>query len=216
MADIQHASITSNDCHEPKHISTSLTSQAGMVITPSSTTAGTSSFRRLLIEDLDIDNSASGELNPYGVYIDTTYQESSPLAITALTRTKVVNNGGAATSVEVDMPAGASFWDDVDSKLTPVQEQDCYSIMVQFKAEPATANQYVTLELDIGGAQPILVSESKPLLAGVAPNSLTFNWTVPCSSTFLTNGGELYLTPSDDIDLWDLSLNVVRIRKGGA
>lgn len=42
-----HSTIESADCHEPKHITTAGTADAGKVITPSDSTAGTSELRLL-------------------------------------------------------------------------------------------------------------------------------------------------------------------------
>ena len=52
MPDIEHASLGSSDCHEPKHISNSNTSDAGKVITPSRTSNGVSELRYLRAEDV--------------------------------------------------------------------------------------------------------------------------------------------------------------------
>lgn len=68
---IQHSAIQSADCHEPKHITSSGTSDAGKVITPSAVSAGTSTLRLLVASEvtnaLDKSNTAgqttSGKLN---------------------------------------------------------------------------------------------------------------------------------------------------------
>ena len=49
---IQHSQIQSEDCHEPKHITNAVVGDAGKVITPSGTTAGTSELRRLASTEL--------------------------------------------------------------------------------------------------------------------------------------------------------------------
>ena len=49
---MEHANIPSEECHEPKHITNTTTSDAGKVITPSSSTDGTSVLRRLLANEL--------------------------------------------------------------------------------------------------------------------------------------------------------------------
>lgn len=216
MADVQHTNLTSAQCHEPKHISTSLTSQSGMVITPSSTTAGTSELRQLIFEDLDLAGSTDSEMKPYGLYKDGTYTSGSPRALLASTRTKLTCDGAHAASVEIDMPAGVSLWDTINNEITPEYEEDCYDLRVQFTAEPSSTNQDVRLELDIGGADPVILSETRPLLRGAAPNDLVFSWPIFCRSTFLANGGEIYVTCSDATDIWDISIYLVRVRKGGA
>lgn len=47
MANLEHSTLTTSQVHEPKHISAAATSDAGKVITPSSTTAGISELRNL-------------------------------------------------------------------------------------------------------------------------------------------------------------------------
>lgn len=216
MADIQHTILTSAQCHEPKHISTSLTSQSGMVITPSSSTAGESELRQLIFEDLDLAGSTDSEMHPYGFYKDSTYTSGSPRAFVAATRTKITCDAAHAATVEIDMPAGVSLWDSVTNKITPEYTEDCYNLRVQFKAEPTTTNEDVKLELDIGGAGGVILDETRPLLRGAAENSLVFSWPIFSRSTFVTNGGELYLTCSDATNIWDISVYLVRVRKGGA
>jgi len=56
MADVEHSTIASANCHEPKHISTASTSDTGKVITPSSTTSGESELRQLNLDDFDHSN----------------------------------------------------------------------------------------------------------------------------------------------------------------
>ena len=53
MADVQHKDLATADCHEPKLISATTTGDAGKVLTPSSTVAGTSQLRKLKPSELD-------------------------------------------------------------------------------------------------------------------------------------------------------------------
>jgi hypothetical protein len=53
MANVEHSAIVTANCHEPKYITSSITSDAGKVITANSTTAGTSEFRKLTPFELD-------------------------------------------------------------------------------------------------------------------------------------------------------------------
>lgn len=52
MADIQHSSMPHSGVHEPKHISINGTGASGQVITNSSSTSGTSEYRRLNQSDI--------------------------------------------------------------------------------------------------------------------------------------------------------------------
>lgn len=53
MADLQHASLQHALCHEPKHITISSTTDAGKVITSSSSTSGVSVYRNLVESEID-------------------------------------------------------------------------------------------------------------------------------------------------------------------
>lgn len=93
MADIQHSAIQSIDCHEPKGITTALVADAGKVITPSSTLAGTSVLRKLTLSEIDV-----GEITDAVFTVvddaDTTKKLKLQLSgiTTATTRTLTVPN----------------------------------------------------------------------------------------------------------------------------
>lgn len=50
---IQHIALTSAQVHEPKHVTSATTADAGKVITPSDSAAGTSVLRRLTQSEVD-------------------------------------------------------------------------------------------------------------------------------------------------------------------
>ena len=58
----EHDSIQNADTHEPKHITDTLVSDAGKVITPSDTSAGTSELRKLTGDELNLHSQHSGEM----------------------------------------------------------------------------------------------------------------------------------------------------------
>jgi len=53
MPDIQHDALASAQVHEPKHITSAGTGDAGKVITPSSSSAGESVLRVLTLDEID-------------------------------------------------------------------------------------------------------------------------------------------------------------------
>lgn len=53
---ILHSAIQHADTHEPRHITTSLTTDAGKVVTPSDSVAGTSVLRKLTLAEIDAGN----------------------------------------------------------------------------------------------------------------------------------------------------------------
>lgn len=213
MADIQHSVITSSDCHEPKHISTSLTSQSGMVITPSSTVAGTSELRNLVFQELDEAGSVS-VLNTYATYQDSTYTSSVPLAVTAGVRTKVTIDALGAQTDETNLPVGVSLWNSTTNKMTPTFTTDTYDVRLTFTANTAAGGDDVLVDLDIGVGTPIL-QEAKPLLKAPSNTPILCNWSMYVGTDFLANGGEFYVTPSANTTFWDFGIFIERKRKGG-
>jgi len=53
MANLEHTALNSSQVHEPKHITNAGTADAGQVITPSSSTAGESTLRRLVESEVN-------------------------------------------------------------------------------------------------------------------------------------------------------------------
>lgn len=105
---IQHVNIPSAGCHEPKHITDALVTDAGKVITPSATTPGTSVLRLLKGTELDSDAELVGRVlvtDGAGgfVYEDKTSASGLGIAYTGLT---VTNN---ATVVSVTAAVDPTF-----------------------------------------------------------------------------------------------------------
>jgi hypothetical protein len=214
MAAIQHINMTSAQVHEPKHISTSLTSQSGMVITPSSSTAGTSELRRLTAQDLDADNSSSF-LTYWGFYEDSAYTSGSPLAVTASTRTQVTIDGLKAGTNLSQMPVGVDLWDTVTNKITPQNVGDLIVARISFKGDAGVAiNAYVDIDLDIGGAVGVIFEETKLLVKNNAENKFVMDWPMYVDSTSLANGFTLNITPSDNTDFYDFGILLYTVHKG--
>ena len=67
MADVQHSTMTTDDVHEPKHISTAVTGDNGKIITPSGSSAGVS-----VLESLDITDVVASGVTTAGKNVVTT------------------------------------------------------------------------------------------------------------------------------------------------
>ena len=101
----EHVTITSANCHEPKHITSSTTADAGKVITPSSSVNGTSTLRLLTVED--INPAGQTAWTGWQRYEDTTHTSGSPLAINPVDRTLVTIDGNGAGSNTSYSPTGS-------------------------------------------------------------------------------------------------------------
>lgn len=90
----------------------------------------------------------------------------------------------------------SELWDTTNDKITPVNLGDAYTIRVvlSFTAKTGSPN-IITLSLDIGGgATPTIIIASADAPAGKAtPFTTTYSIPVFSLSTFLTNGGQIFI-----------------------
>ena len=113
------------------------------------------------------------------------------------TRTLWTNDGGATTLQKLPSDIGVSghLWDTTANKITPIAAFDTYNIRVEFKVQDyAGTTPDLKIELDIGGALGTIVSQTIPLLKGGAEQAITMSFPVFAGSTFLANGGGIYVT----------------------
>lgn len=212
---IEHSTITSANCHEPKYISSSTTADAGKVITPSSVTGGTSELRKVKVSELDPAGQTSW--GGWGKWVDTVYTSSSTLAINPVARTQITNNGaGSQTNLTYLPSGGADYWDTVNNKFVIDNEGDSYLYRINFKGSTNTANSYFVVELDIGGSIGTVLQDTKTFPKGVSTtHNFVFTWPVFGVNTFATNGGTLYITPSSvDQSFWDFEIQVNKLYSG--
>jgi hypothetical protein len=213
MATIQHSALPNSELHEPKHILTSTTADAGKVITPSSVTSGTSQLRLLTLDDLS--DSGVTSWTGWAQYDEgTAISEATGVGLTATTRTKLSIDGLGSLSNDDGLPSGiASFWDAVNDKVAPAGLNDAYDIRLSFVAQCATANAYIDIELDVGGSLGTIAQQTSPFLKTV-DQYFQVNIPVFAGATFLANGGTFYVTASDATTLWSPRVLVIRTHKG--
>ena len=213
---VDHADFVSpTRVHESKQILGATTSDAGKVITPSSSSNGVGVLRKLTLSELD--TSTAAPWTGWEHLADSTYTSGSPLSVLDGVRTKVTIDGlGSATNKDY-LPSGVTgFWDVAENQFDPVAEGDCYDVRLQFKCATTPTNAFVDCELDIGGALGVILRETRPLLrAASATNIVVFSWPVFTLDTFLANGGEFYITPNEDATFWDFAITIIRTHNGG-
>lgn len=211
----EHSTITSANCHEPKHISTSTTADTGKVITPSSTVNGTSELRKITVE----------EINPAGQTLwagwqrseDTTYTSGSPLAINPAARTQITIDGnGSGTTVAYSPSGSGTFWDVSTNKIIPDNEGDGYLARITFKAKTLTASSYFDIDLDIGGGLGVILNQTKVFAKGTGvEHSFVITWPLFTLATFVANGGTLNITPSsNDQTFYDFAITIFKTYSG--
>ena len=199
MADIQHSLIQDPDIHEPKGASSANSGEVYVadgggsgVWTPS--------------QDLTL---PTGWEN----WEDATYTSGSPLSLTASTRTKVTIDGLAASTNTSYSPVSGDLWDNTNNKITPDNVGDVYDLRLRFQATPAVSDGYITLELDIGGSEGVILAQTQRFLKGTSEQSMLFVATVFTLDTFVANGGSIYATSSVGVDIHSIGLLINRTHK---
>jgi hypothetical protein len=141
----------------------------------------------------------------------TAITQGTAQAISASTRTQLLNDGlGAATHAGQIQDMIVPWSSD---KLNV--ELDCaYNVRLTFHGQIASGagGEYFTAELDIGGAIGVTWEGTSVFPKG-AGNDHGFEFSIPlfARSTFVANGGKFYITPSVDMDLWDVRVLVGRV-----
>lgn len=144
-------------------------------------------------------------------YRDTQYTESTKLTVpNGGAQTKVPNNAGF--KIETHLPSGVTeLYDSVGGVITPVASGDSYMIRVRFKAQPSAVNAHMTMTIDIGGAIGEIDSRVLTFPKGTSAHQFSTSSLVYSLDTFVANGAEVYLSPSDNVDIWDISFVISRV-----
>lgn len=211
-----HQSITdATKIHEAKQIASATTADAGKVITPSSSTNGVGSLRKIVVDELD--PAGRTPWTGWAQYADSLYTSSAKRAIAASTRTKVTINGSGARTDTSGLPTGVSaLWDTTNNVITPAAAGDAYTILLNFKGalDATGADKYLDMELDIGGSLGVVVSDTRTFIKDTATMQFAFAFPEFANATFVANGGSFYLTPSANASFWDFEVLIVRTHRG--
>lgn len=172
----EHSTLTDPNLHEPKGVSTA--SNLGLYHANGS---GSGSWIKTL---------------GFGQYQDSRRTVGTPAqTLTAGVRTKFICNGAFLTKERLPSDAVNPLWNVSTNKHAPIREDDVYEFRVTFTAQNYSgANPYLDCELDIGGSIGVILGETKSLVKSGAAMNLKFSDTVFTGSTYVPNGGEIYLT----------------------
>ena len=146
---------------------------------------------------------------------DSTYTVGSPKALTGGVRTKLDLNSDSV--IESNAPPGttaATFWDSATSKLMGETVGDAFELRFQFTAAPASPNTNMTIDLDIGGAQGIIWEDTRSFLKGAVAQRAVRDISYYTLTTFIANGGEIYLTATNNTDIYGMTFFIRRTHKG--
>lgn len=194
---IEHVDITTGEIHEPKG---QASANAGEVYVA--------------------DGLGSGNHIRYqgwGQYEDTDTTVGTPSqTLTAATRTKWTNDGGALTLEKNPSDLLVPMWDTTNNKHVPIAEFDIYHLRMGFYAENyAGSSPYIDMELDIGGSVGVIFGRGISLRKGGAAQFISISFPVFTGSTYFANGGEIYLTyqGTGTCDIYKSSILVIRESK---
>ena len=149
--------------------------------------------------------------------IDNTYTTGAPLAIANGVTGKILT--GAITELNTQLPAGVStFWDNSADKLVAVNEGDAFTLSLRFKARIDVNNGYFDVGIDIGAGAPFApISLETCIFSRVANTEQSFDIDLSyfTGATFITNGGDIIVTPQNgNLEIYDIRLVIIRTHKG--
>ena len=142
--------------------------------------------------------------------LDNLYTTGARRTILAGVRTKVTIDGVLSN---IGHPAADVFWNTTTNKLIPSALNDFGIIRLAVRgSSPVAATNRFEVELDVGGATPIIYEDTAVFAKG-AGNDQAFNFTIPlfAGTDFIANGGEIYITPESDAEFWEFGLTSVKV-----
>jgi hypothetical protein len=176
MATVEHRLLTTGELHEPKGIGTA---PAGYHYRSNGSGGG-----------------AWEKIQGWGEYQDSRRTVGTPvLNIATGVRTQYVNNGANLTTENLPSDATSALWNTTTNRHIPIALNDVYDLRVSFTAENyGGTDPYILCQLDIGGGLGVIVEQLVPLVKGGVAQPCAFAFPVFTGSTYIANGGAIYLT----------------------
>lgn len=146
---------------------------------------------------------------------DTTYTSGSPFAVSSGVDTVLDWNNDSI--IETYAPNGetvADLIDDTNNRIKTSMVGNAYMLRTTFKAVPAQSARVLTVEYSIGADvnnKIVIDSRSSELrTSGVATN-ISMSTLIYTLATFDTNGMQLILNATTDVDIYDQSFVMAQI-----
>lgn len=224
MADLQHKDLPDSQLHEPKGVSTA---SSGDIYVANGSGGGTWAQ----LDGVGSTGAPAGALpvadgtggldflryQGWAQYEDSRTTVGAPSqTLSSGVRTLWLNNGSALTIDKKPSDATLPLWNTSTNKHQPIAAFDIYHLRMSFIAENyAGSTPYLDIELDIGGSVGTIFSRGVALRKGGAAQSISLAFPVFSGSTYLANGGELYLTynGTGTCDIYKSSVLIVRESK---
>lgn len=152
--------------------------------------------------------------NGWGYYQDGTYTESVPLAIDNA-RVQIEIDGAGSNTETGYSPSAGALWDTTNDKITMNSVGDSFTFRLDFKAKASANNSFFNLQLDIGDdSQIVIAQKTLQMVKGVNVEQV-FSETLSgfALSTFITNGGKIFLDTSVDsvnLEVYDIGIVITK------
>ena len=221
MANVQHEALTGADVHEAKGVDSATADQVHVA-----DGAGSGTHKKLEAVSLDGTEGTNGQTvrtngttvswvdqeTAWETDLDSTYTSLSKLSISSGVRTKVTIDG-LAFSASDGVSAG-TMWDTGTNKVVAEGENYAYNIRFDFKCSTTGTNVLIDTEWDVGGAAQVILTRTASVAKGASiTNSIVSGTNFFVGADMAANGMEIYLTPSANIDVWDMGIFITRIHK---
>lgn len=140
---------------------------------------------------------------------DNTYTSESPFGVDSSTRTKIEINKDS-TITTYSPTNDASWWDESNNKFAPDTLGAYWEVRLSMSINPNQSNRNFTLELDIGGSEGVIFTDEFRMTSGSGDFFKSFIIPIFSLSTFISNGGEFYVTSNTGLDIYDLSITIFK------
>ena len=160
-------------------------------------------------------SSSSDAGTGWAQYGDSNYIEANPL-VTNSGQTSVISLDGLTNTIKSQLPLGVSdLYDAVNSKITPSESGDGYSMSIQFKGKNSSNNGDATIFIDIGGSFTRLFPKSFRFNRGAGTaHDYYFAFNFYSLDTFITNGGLMKIESGQgNTQIYDVILQIHRTHK---
>jgi hypothetical protein len=146
--------------------------------------------------------------------VDNTYTEQNPLIVNPNTTFQLPINRDSVINSEI--PVGITqYWNDVTNKFEPNKSGDFYIIRLIFTVKPQQNNRVLDLSLNIGGTQGEIYSEFRSLVKGAGtPTIVSEVIPVFTLGTFIANGGAFNIKCNTRLEVYDLSILILKTYDG--
>jgi hypothetical protein len=144
-------------------------------------------------------------------HFDSEFTVGSPRTILAAARTQITIDG--LTEMQGHPLPLQHFWDVATNKLVPNGVNNFGLVRIAMTAQSTAAPvNFFEIELDAGGAFPIIYQQTASFLKGFG-NPQNFNFVIPlfAGADFQANGGTFYITPDSDATFWEFAITAAQI-----